>query len=185
MVRVALDACILYAFPVADTLLRLAEPAIGLCEVTWSVESLEEMERVFIRRGRSQEQGERRAAAMTLAFPEATIARAGGAAAKGWRDPRDQHVVEAAVAARASILVTDNLRDFDSDALSAHGLLLQNPDDFLSDLLEVDADLVIAVLEQQAQAIERDVEALLRNLGIANRCLRFVTRATSHLRGAG
>lgn len=49
-------------------------------------------------------------------------------------DPADRHVLAAALAARADLLVTLNLRDFPRPALARHGLRAVSPDDFVMDL---------------------------------------------------
>ena len=43
-------------------------------------------------------------------------------------DPDDRHVVAAAIAAGASVILTWNLRDFPTRELKKHGLVRQNPD---------------------------------------------------------
>jgi hypothetical protein len=61
-------------------------------------------------------------------------------------DPDDRHVVAAAIAAKASLLLTWNLRDFPERALKKFGLRAMTPDDFLLRLYERVPDLVIASL---------------------------------------
>jgi len=49
-------------------------------------------------------------------------------------DPDDRHVLAVAIAARASVIVTWNLRDFPARALEPHGVSCRSPDDFLTNL---------------------------------------------------
>ncbi|AAL45988.1 PIN domain-containing protein (plasmid) [Agrobacterium fabrum] len=49
-------------------------------------------------------------------------------------DPDDRHVLAAAISARASVIVTWNLKDFPARDLLAHGVTSKSPDDFLTDL---------------------------------------------------
>lgn len=74
---------------------------------------------------------------METAFPDALVT--------GWEplvatvqlpDPDDRHVVAAAWAGRADVIVTDNLADFPPDALPAP-LFRQSLDDFLLDSLDL------------------------------------------------
>src|SRR5688572_18550898 len=49
-------------------------------------------------------------------------------------DTKDRHVVAAAIHSRAGLIVTFNLADFPPEALDAHGIAAQHPDDFLMHL---------------------------------------------------
>ena len=59
-------------------------------------------------------------------------------------DPKDRHVVAAAIQAEASIIVTGNIRDFDP---LPHGITAQAPDTFLCGFLE-QPEAVLAGLER-------------------------------------
>ena len=49
-------------------------------------------------------------------------------------DPDDRHVLAAAIAGKASVIVTLNVKDFPAKNLLAHGVTSKSPDDFLADL---------------------------------------------------
>jgi hypothetical protein len=49
-------------------------------------------------------------------------------------DPDDRHVLAAAIAGKASVIVTWNLKDFPARDLLPYGVISQSPDDFLTDL---------------------------------------------------
>lgn len=49
-------------------------------------------------------------------------------------DPDDRHVLAAAIAGKASVIVTWNLKDFPAKNLLAHGVTSKSPDDFRTDL---------------------------------------------------
>jgi hypothetical protein len=53
-------------------------------------------------------------------------------------DPDDRHVLAAAIAARASVIVTFNVTDFPAAALQVHGMHAKHPDDFLLDIESLD-----------------------------------------------
>jgi predicted nucleic acid-binding protein len=61
-------------------------------------------------------------------------------------DSDDRHVVAAAIAAKASLILTWNLRHFPESELKKFDLQMKNPDEFLSGLFERAPDLVIGSL---------------------------------------
>jgi predicted nucleic acid-binding protein len=58
-------------------------------------------------------------------------------------DPKDVHVLAAAIHVHASVIVTFNLKDFPQDALDSFGIHAKHPDDFLCDALSIDAALFL------------------------------------------
>jgi len=60
-------------------------------------------------------------------------------------DPDDRHVVAAAIAGGASVIVTWNVRDFPAAELRKHGLKKQTPDAFLAQLFDQAPDVMVAV----------------------------------------
>ena len=70
-------------------------------------------------------------------------------------DPKDRHVVAAAVRGGANVIVTQNLRDFPAERLAPYKLQAQHPDKFISELFESQYDDVLAAV--------RDHRAALRN----------------------
>jgi hypothetical protein len=61
-------------------------------------------------------------------------------------DPNDRHVVAAAIAAGASVILTWNLRDFPATALKKYGLRRQTPDAFLAEFYDQAPDLTVGSL---------------------------------------
>lgn len=178
----SLDACVLYAFPVADTLLRLAEPGVGLYSVTWSDEALREMERVFLRQNRSQADADRRLKAMRECFPDATV-EIGNLVPSTHQipDENDRHVLDAAAASNCDFIVTFNLKDFPDDVCELFGLEAISPDDFLCILFAGDSDTVMGVLREQADATHRDVEDVISHIAEDNKCRRFAQVVSEYL----
>ena len=52
-------------------------------------------------------------------------------------DPNDRHVLAAAIVGRCDCIVTQNLKDFPDEALAPHGIEIQHPDEFLSNLINL------------------------------------------------
>lgn len=70
-------------------------------------------------------------------------------------DKDGRHVLAAAIASHASVIVTFNLKDFPRDKLEHFSVEAQHPDEFISDLFDLNSALVI-------QAV-RTVMARMRN----------------------
>ena len=52
-------------------------------------------------------------------------------------DSKDRHVLAAAIKTNASLIVTNNLKDFPSDYLAGFGLKAKNADDFFTDIIDL------------------------------------------------
>jgi hypothetical protein len=55
-------------------------------------------------------------------------------------DPKDCHVVAAAIKTNANVIVTNNLKDFPQDYLRTFGLSIKSADDFLCDIIDLNPD---------------------------------------------
>lgn len=69
--------------------------------------------------------------------------------------PKDRHVLAAAVAAGAQVIVTDNLKDFQADTLAPYDIEAQSPDEFLADLFDQDSDTMVRIIHEQSRATIR------------------------------
>ncbi len=141
------DACILYPFHLRNIIVQAA--ADRLVEARWTDEIHDEWIRSLAADTPTipieRLQTTRRL--MNDALPGATIS--------GYEDlvptvslpdPDDRHVVAAAIAAGASIILTWNLKDFPATALKKYGLRRHTPDAFLSGLYDNVPDLVVGSL---------------------------------------
>ncbi len=147
MRRVFLDACVLYPSLVRGVLLGAAEA--GLCAPLWSGRVLDEWRiAVATKLGVAAEDEARAAQAeMATRFPEARVEPAPGAeAAIRLPDPADAHVLAAALAGRADLLLTFNLRDFPRRALAGCRLEARHPDGYLWELLSLSPGLMAEVV---------------------------------------
>ena len=96
--------------PVADTLLRLAEPP-ALYEARWTEQILAEVTRTLVGRfGKTPEKALYRESAMREFFRDSMVQNYEHLVARMTNDPKDRHVLAAAVACRADYLVTFNLK---------------------------------------------------------------------------
>ena len=176
MFSALLDTCVLVPSRARDVLLEIA--STGAYRPLWSSEILAELDRTLRellgKRGVSQEEANayltRLFRQMETAFPDALVT--------GWEslaetvqlpDPDDRHVVAAARAGRADVIVTDNLADFPAVALPPP-LVRQSLDDFLLDTLDLHPGSVTSAVRAVAARTgrsgppmtARDVAAHLR-----------------------
>ena len=146
---VVLDTCTLFPIGLADLLLRLAEAKVF--RPLWSVEILGELERNLISKGKaSPVLARKRVAAMRQAFPDAMVENYEDLVTATTCDPKDRHVMAAAVRSNAELIVTFNLKDFPVTALRDYDLEAISPDDFLLDQLDLFPEITLGCLAQQA-----------------------------------
>ena len=67
--------------------------------------------------------------------------------------PKDRHVLAAAVRAQAEIIVTYNKEDFPAGALAPYSISGQGPSAFLKSLYDLDQEAVLQTVDEQAAAI--------------------------------
>jgi len=155
---VVLDTCVLYPAHLRDTLLRLAER--GLYRVLWSADIADELRRNLVEVGLDAGSIDRLIIEMNAAFPDAEIT--------GYRslmdgltcDPKDRHVLAAAVRADAAAVVTFNLDDFPDASVEPFAIEVISPDTFLLDQLDLAPGAVIDELGRQANANRREPKTL-------------------------
>jgi predicted nucleic acid-binding protein len=123
-------------------------------QLCWTEDILEEVRRTLVNDfGRSDEQARKRIAAMRAAFPEALVTGYDPLIASMTNDPKDRHVLAAAIVSGAPVIVTSNLRDFPETALAEWSIEAQSPDQFLTDLAEGNVALMKLALSRQANAL--------------------------------
>jgi predicted nucleic acid-binding protein len=105
---VVLDANVLFPFTLRDTLLRAA--AADLYQLRWSAQILDEVTRNLVRTGTmTEDRANRLRAIMEREFPEAQVTGYEHLVDAMRNDPKDRHVVAAAVKAGAQVITTANL----------------------------------------------------------------------------
>lgn len=70
-------------------------------------------------------------------------------------DQDDRHVVAAAIAANADVIVTYNLKDFPDEALAPYQLQAIHPDSFIHDLIDLYPAEVIGVIRSARGALKK------------------------------
>lgn len=164
MQRVVLDTCVLFPNYLRDTLLRMAEAE--LYEPLWSADILEELRRNIAEKV-TEEKAKVLVETMAGAFPDSLVRGYEKLVPTMTNDPKDRHVLAAAVGGRAHAVVTLNVKDFPAAAADPFGIEVLRPDEFLLDLLDLTPVDVSAVLRAQAGSYRhepRDVHGLLDRL---------------------
>jgi hypothetical protein len=147
---VVLDACVLAPMPLCDLLLRLAEePAFFVPR--WSADILREVSSTLQRFGYSAEQVERRLIAMRSAFEDAEVTGYECLKNVMTNQPKDRHVLAAAVRCGAHAIVSDNKKDFPPDSLSPYNLDCLTSDEFLVHQFHLAPELVFDKLQMQSR----------------------------------
>lgn len=166
-VRVLLDANVLVDAQVRDLFLRMAEAE--LIDVSWSEQILYETRRALIRRlGLEPAATDRLLEIMQRAFPHAAVTGHERLVEElDLPDPRDRHVLAAAIHGKCDLLVTDNTRDFPEKAADDADLLVITADDALVLIAEQQTDAITEIVSAQIAALRRPpltVEAFIDRL---------------------
>jgi predicted nucleic acid-binding protein len=150
--RVLIDACVL--FPTVLREMVLGAAAAGGFVPLWSARILEEWARATRRLPEGAEAVARgEIALLRAAWPEAEVAVEEELVARlSLPDPADRHVLAAAIAGGAEVLMTLNRADFPTRTLARHGLVLREPDGFLRELVDEGIDLAAVAAGVQARA---------------------------------
>lgn len=166
--KVLLDACVLYPTVMREVVLGTA--AQGLFQPLWSSRILEEWARATVKLGPAAEAQARGEIALLRArWPQAAVSHAPSLEARLWLpDPADIHVLAAAIAGHADLIVTLNAKDFPRQILSEEGLSRLDPDQFLLKLYADHPEQVARAAEEVRLEAERlsgepwDIRALMK-----------------------
>jgi len=82
-------------------------------------------------------------------------------------DPKDRHVLAAAIHGRADVIVTYDLKDFPASTLACYGIEAQHPDIFITHLFDLNPWAVIESVQRQRSHLKNpsvSAEAFLDKL---------------------
>lgn len=180
--KALLDACVLHPFHLRNLIIQLAFDDV--IEVFWSDEiSKEWMQSVSQAKPSIPLDGLRsQLNRMNAVLPAANVT--------GWDqhvaritelpDDGDRHVVAAAKQAGAQYVVTWNLGDFPREIMLKHGLVAQDPDNFLTMLLRAETELVCDVVDRARLNLTRSAPDMAAYLDVLEN--QRVTRFVAELR---
>ncbi len=152
---VVYDACVLYPAPLRDFLIWLG--LSGAFRARWSQDIHEEWKRNLLinRPDLTSDQVNRTSDLMDRAIPDGLV--------EGYEelvagltlpDPDDRHVLAAAIRCGASVIVTFNQKDFPHELLAPYGIESQHPDEFVDNLLGLDAAAVVSAAQRQRDQLK-------------------------------
>lgn len=144
--KVLLDTCVLYPTVMREVLLGVAKT--GLFEPLWSQRILDEWSRAAIKLGPAgQVQADAEIAMVSAAWPKAQTRPPAGLLDRLWLpDQNDIHVLAAAIAGNADVLITLNAKDFPRNILAEEGVSRSDPDAFLIGLYASAPELVLGAV---------------------------------------
>lgn len=163
-----LDACVLYPAPLRDLLMQLS--VTDLFQARWTedihaewignlLENRLDLTRLKLEHTRDLMNQNVRDCLVTdyrNLIPSLTLP-----------DPKDRHILAAAIAARADVIVTFNLKDFPASVLAAYKIEAQHPDNFVLRLLDLSPETVFLAVRRQRQSLRnppKSVDDLLETL---------------------
>jgi predicted nucleic acid-binding protein len=147
---VVYDANVLYPNTLRDLLIRIAQQP-HLVQAKWTRDILSEMSRA-LRRNRpdiTEEKASRLGELMNSAVQDCLVDNYQPLiAALDLPDPDDRHVLAAAIAVSAQVIVTRNRKDFPAKTLAQWNIRPKSPDDFVRDVIDLDPQAVWACVQQ-------------------------------------
>lgn len=152
---VILDACVLYPAPLRSYLMYLANT--GLFRARWTDQIHDEWIRNLLKNNPDldPEKIERTKQLMNKNVPDCLVV--------GYEplingltlpDVDDRHVVAAALKGQAEAIITFNLKDFPSSELDPLDISAIHPDEFLSDMFELNPTACIKAAQQQRRSLK-------------------------------
>lgn len=143
--KVLLDTCVIYPTVMRQMLLGVAKQ--GVFTPLWSARIIEEWQRAAVKLGaQGVAQAGAEAGLMAAEWPEAEVSYPPSLEARLWLpDAADVHVLAAAVAGSADMIITLNTKDFPRNILAEEGLARTDPDGFLYGIYQAQPELVAQV----------------------------------------
>ncbi len=163
---VVLDACVLANQRVTDLLLRPSEtPRLFLPK--WSGRILDEADKTLVEKlAWPASLAAYRRQQMATHFGEALVEGFEPIESCLENDPKDRHVLAAAISAKCEIIVTFNLKHFPADALSPWGVEAHHPSKFLESLYSLNQGLVVQRLNDIGAVLGKTTAEVISELSV-------------------
>jgi predicted nucleic acid-binding protein len=137
--KAVLDTNVIHPVIIRDLLFWFAH--YDLYTPKWSKHIFDEWKSVMERRGVAKEEATKRVDKANSAFPDALVDNYEGLIKNlELPDPKDCHVLAAAIKTNADIIVTNNIKDFPEEYLNSFSIKAKTADDFLTDIIDLNHD---------------------------------------------
>lgn len=175
------DACVLYPAPLRDLLMRLA--LTDLYRAKWTDDIHEEWIRSLLRNrpDLTDEQLQKTRKKMDSHVRDCLV--------DGYEDiieglklpdPKDRHVLAAAIKANAQTIVTFNLSDFPKHITSKYEVDIQHPDEFIRHLIDLAPAQVIRTIQETRLSLKKPQKTAKEYLAILE--LQSLPQTVGYLR---
>ena len=162
---VILDACVLAPASSCDLLLRLAETP-RLYVPQWSEDIPAEVRRTQTQKiNWPEDLADYWQEQVRATFPEAMVSGYEKLIEVCTNDPKDRHVLAAAIKAKVELIVASNLKHFPKAALEPWGISVTHPSNYLITLYSMDPGVVVSKLNAIAQHRKLTPEVALARVG--------------------
>jgi len=142
-----LDTNVIYPLWSRDLLMWFAY--YELYTPKWSKNIFSEWIDVMKRKGVEEAEALKRVNRMNQAFPDALVDNYEPLIKNlDLPDLDDRHVLAAAIKTNADLIITNNLKDFPQENLSRFGLKAKIPDDFFTDIIDLNKELSLAAFRK-------------------------------------
>jgi predicted nucleic acid-binding protein len=146
-----LDACAIFPASLRDTLLRAADINLYIFQITDEI--LEEMRRNLVNKGMLEAKAQKLVNAIRKQFPKAFVTEHRQLTTSMPVNEKDKHVLAAAVASGARVIVTQNLKDFPPHLLAPFNIKALSPDEFLVRLGRLNSKRMAQIIIEQASEL--------------------------------
>jgi predicted nucleic acid-binding protein len=145
--KCVLDTNVIYPIEIRDLLFWFAY--YDMFTPKWSEHIFDEWKDVMTRKGVSIEEATKRTERANTAFPDALVKNYSGLIESlELPDPKDRHVLAAAIKTNANVIVTNNIKDFPKEYLASFGLIAKTADDFLTDIIDLNPDQAVKAFKE-------------------------------------
>ena len=144
---VVLDTNVIYPVIIRDVLFWFAH--YEMYTPKWSNHIFDEWKEVMERKGVSSEESNKRIQKANDAFPDALVQNYEGLIEHlSLPDEKDCHVLAAAIKTNAHVIVSNNIKHFPENILNSYGLKIKSADDFLTDIIDLNAETAIEAFRE-------------------------------------